>query len=172
LDLDALKPAVLREILAYIQRCLPYPKGARRFGSVKPSVCHRHSLSKYSANHRHSSQNPSLATMGQATSDHRPHHHHSCPRRSSIQVAVEASQKFAAKTAILEIHCSQPIDDCNESDMVNNLSRCCSYSSLHSSTSGSSWIEVEEVEEQTSSNKLSDNFGTPKSFYEIVSGNE
>jgi len=56
--------------------------------------------------------------------------------------------------------------------MVNNLSRCCSYSSLHSSTSGSSWIEVEEVEEQTSSKKLSDNFGTPKSFYEIVSGNE
>uniref|UniRef100_A0A914LJ51 Uncharacterized protein n=1 Tax=Meloidogyne incognita TaxID=6306 RepID=A0A914LJ51_MELIC len=64
------------------------------------------------------------------------------------------------------------VDDCNESDMVNNLSRCCSYSSLHSSTSGSSWIEVEEVEEHTSSKKLSDNFGTPKSFYEIVSGNE
>uniref|UniRef100_A0A915P724 Uncharacterized protein n=1 Tax=Meloidogyne floridensis TaxID=298350 RepID=A0A915P724_9BILA len=64
------------------------------------------------------------------------------------------------------------VDDCNESDMVNNLSRCCSYSSLHSSTSGSSWIEVEEVEGQTSSKKLSDNFGTPKSFYEIVSGNE
>uniref|UniRef100_A0A915N4N8 ZZ-type domain-containing protein n=1 Tax=Meloidogyne javanica TaxID=6303 RepID=A0A915N4N8_MELJA len=113
LDLDALKPAVLREILAYIQRCLPYPKGARRFGSVKPSVCHRHSLSKYSANHRHSSQNPSLATMGEATSDHRPHHHHSCSRRSSmyslfllpnlrqvpvsnIKNVVEASQKYAS----------------------------------------------------------------------------
>ncbi|CAK5108342.1 unnamed protein product [Meloidogyne enterolobii] len=107
LDLDALKPAVLREILAYIQRCLPYPKGARRFGSVKPSVCHRHSLSKYSANHRHSSQNPSLATMGEATSDYRPNHHnHSCPRRASIQVAVEASQKFAAKTASLKTSAS------------------------------------------------------------------
>uniref|UniRef100_A0A914N631 ZZ-type domain-containing protein n=1 Tax=Meloidogyne incognita TaxID=6306 RepID=A0A914N631_MELIC len=118
LDLDALKPAVLREILAYIQRCLPYPKGARRFGSVKPSVCHRHSLSKYSANHRHSSQNPSLVTMGQATSDHRPHHHHSCPRRASIQVAVEASQKFAAKTAFLKNTAStlraQVIDNLNK----------------------------------------------------------
>nr|CAD2159820.1 unnamed protein product [Meloidogyne enterolobii] len=118
LDLDALKPAVLREILAYIQRCLPYPKGARRFGSVKPSVCHRHSLSKYSANHRHSSQNPSLATMGEATSDHRPNHHHSCPRRASIQVAVEASQKFAAKTASLKTSAStlraQVIDNLNK----------------------------------------------------------
>uniref|UniRef100_A0A914KNP8 ZZ-type domain-containing protein n=1 Tax=Meloidogyne incognita TaxID=6306 RepID=A0A914KNP8_MELIC len=118
LDLDALKPAVLREILTYIQRCLPYPKGARRFGSVKPSVCHRHSLSKYSANHRHSSQNPSLATMGEATSDHRPHHHHSCSRRSSIQVAVEASQKYAAKTAFLKNTASslraQVIDNLNK----------------------------------------------------------
>ncbi|KAL7079563.1 hypothetical protein ACQ4LE_001507 [Meloidogyne hapla] len=53
------------------------------------------------------------------------------------------------------------VDDCDESVMVNDLSRCCSFSSLHSSDSGSSWIEVEEQHEKPR-----------RSFYEIASGTE
>ncbi|KAF7635768.1 ZZ-type domain-containing protein [Meloidogyne graminicola] len=61
------------------------------------------------------------------------------------------------------------VDDCNESEMVENLSRCCSFSSVHSSSANSvdssSWVEIE----QASFKDMCDKFEKKqRSYYDIT----
>ncbi|KAL7079566.1 hypothetical protein ACQ4LE_001508 [Meloidogyne hapla] len=82
LDLDNLKPVVLREVLAYIRHSLPLRKENfdRHNSTGGVRKCRLHSQSKHSHHHRHQSHNPVLSTT-EATVGSRPHHHHSCQRR-------------------------------------------------------------------------------------------
>jgi len=63
-------------------------------------------------------------------------------------------------------------DDCNDSNLAECLSRCCSFSSIHSTSScrsdSSSWIEVE----QASFKSICDKYEKRRRLDENVVGNE
>jgi hypothetical protein len=89
--------------------------------------------------------------------------------KESTHTAIQLDEEYGGtgKFYFFELNTFFKVDECNESDLVERLSRCCSFSSIHSSetniSGSSSWIEVE----QASFKDMCDKYEKRRPFYEI-----